>query len=434
MLVYVTVGSTGFDALVSAVCSEEFFRTLADRGFHRLIVQYGSSSEAFDLPKTVSGQYGVSVEGFSYTRMPQQYVEQADLIICHAGTGSILEALHAGKPAIVVPNHELMDSHQSEISLELAAAEYLLVSEPDQLARVVDSGKYMELVPYAHADPRPIGEILDEESSRTNRDPEWKKAFVKYMNAELALTNERFPVMGLATVDLEGRPAVRIVSPRGFVGDGFLKVNSSDHGQWSSDVLTFCTHAKSNKVQELVNTNDIQAICWLPNIKVQIRCSGHAHLLFHPDNPNYTTLSLDMRHRVWPRDGTPEEEREAREEQKEIQRFGGSVEPLVNGAVEIDVGYIREQAYLHHSPVLQAWYSWPAPGKIRSADASLYPMEIPKIKDKEESEKYEANARRNYVLIFIDVNQVDIVDLNESTRRIHTRRSDTSWSVANVNP
>ncbi|KAJ1808052.1 hypothetical protein LPJ56_004607 [Coemansia sp. RSA 2599] len=267
-----------------------------------------------------------------------------------------------------------------------------------------------------------------------SRDPEWKKVFVKYMNAELALTNERFPVMGLATVDLDGRPAVRMVSPRGFVGDGFLKVNASDHGQWSSDVLTFCTHAKSNKVQELVNTNDIQAICWLPNTKVQIRCSGHAHLLFHPDNPNYTTLSLDMRHRVWPRDGTQEHDREVKEEQREIKLFGGPVEPLVNGGVEIDTEYIREQAYLNHSPVIQAWYSWPAPGRIRSADPSLYPIEIPKIEDKGESEKYEANARRNYVLIFIDINQVDIVDLNENTRRIHTRRSDTSWTVANVNP
>ncbi|KAJ1725415.1 hypothetical protein LPJ53_000453 [Coemansia erecta] len=270
--------------------------------------------------------------------------------------------------------------------------------------------------------------------STCSHDPEWKKTFVEYMNAELAQTDERFPVMGLSTVDLEGRPAVRMVSPRGFVGDNFLKINSSDHGQWASDVLTFCTHAKSNKVQELVNTNDIQVICWLPNIKVQIRCSGHAHLLFHPDNPNYSTLSIDMRHRVWPRDGTDAAKKVAAEDRRESSVVGGTVEPLVNNMVEIDTEYIREQAYLHHSPVIQAWYSWPAPGKIRSADPSLYPPEIPKIEDEAEKEKYEANARRNYVLIFIDVNQVDIVDLNENTRKIHTRRSDTSWAVSNVNP
>ncbi|KAJ1805425.1 N-acetylglucosaminyldiphosphodolichol N-acetylglucosaminyltransferase catalytic subunit alg13 [Coemansia sp. RSA 2599] len=166
MLVYVTVGSTGFDALVSAVCRKDFFQSLADRGFRKLAVQYGSSDGVFELPKTASELFGVSVEGFDYTRWPQRYVEQADLIICHAGTGSILEALHAGKPAIAVPNHELMDGHQSEICQELAAAEYLLVSEPGQLVDAIDSGRYLELVPYPHADPRPIGEILDEESSR----------------------------------------------------------------------------------------------------------------------------------------------------------------------------------------------------------------------------------------------------------------------------
>ncbi|KAJ2043958.1 hypothetical protein GGI08_007244, partial [Coemansia sp. S2] len=59
---------------------------------------------------------------------------------------------------------------------------------------------------------------------------------------------------------------------------------------------------------------------------------------------------------------------------------------------------------------------------------------ISKIADKAEMEKYEMNARRNYVLIFIDVNKVDIVDLKQSTRKIYTRRGDTTWSALNVNP
>ncbi|KAJ1860208.1 N-acetylglucosaminyldiphosphodolichol N-acetylglucosaminyltransferase catalytic subunit alg13 [Coemansia sp. RSA 2703] len=166
MLAYVTVGSTGFDKLISAVSKKEFLRVLGSRGFQKLVVQYGSSEGAFCPPSTASESSGVSIEHFDYTRWPERHVEQADLIICHAGTGSILEALHAGKPTVVVPNHALMDSHQSEISEELAAAGYLLVSEPDELARVIGSGGYLNLMPYPHADPRPIGDILDEECSR----------------------------------------------------------------------------------------------------------------------------------------------------------------------------------------------------------------------------------------------------------------------------
>ncbi|KAJ1668279.1 hypothetical protein IW140_000417 [Coemansia sp. RSA 1813] len=264
----------------------------------------------------------------------------------------------------------------------------------------------------------------------SSRDPEWKKEFVELINKECEHTHERFPAMSLATVDVEGRPAVRTVSPRGFVGDGFLRINKDDQGQWSSDVLTFCTHAKSSKVHELVGTGDVQLVFWLQNSRVQIRCGGHAHLLFHPENPHYSTLSLDIRHRVWPRDKTSE------------RTIGGQTTVNGNGngsgldevGVEIDDEFIREQAYLHHSPVIQAWYSWPAPGKVRLADPSLYPAEIPLIKDKEEKARFEANARRNYVLVFVDVNHVDIVDLNKQTRKIYTRRSDTSWAITDASP
>ncbi|KAJ2161627.1 hypothetical protein GGF46_001309 [Coemansia sp. RSA 552] len=267
----------------------------------------------------------------------------------------------------------------------------------------------------------------------SSRDPAWKKAFIGYIDQERRVTGERFPPMALSTVDLDGRPAVRMVSPRGFVGDGFLRISKEDQGQWASDVLTICTHAQSNKVRELVNTNDVQLVCWLPHARVQIRCSGHAHLLFHPENPNYSTLSLDIRHRVWPRDGTEAESQEESEGLRNNARAAGPMAP-VNGNVEIDDEHIREAAYLHHSPVIQAWYSWPPPGRVRLADPGLYPASIPDIKDKAEAARHEAAARRNYVLVFIDINKVDIVNLDDATRKIYTRRSDTSWSVDDVNP
>lgn len=44
------------------------------------------------------------------------------------GSGSILTALRAGKPLMVVPNTELMDNHQAQLADELGKGGYLMVS------------------------------------------------------------------------------------------------------------------------------------------------------------------------------------------------------------------------------------------------------------------------------------------------------------------
>ncbi|KAJ2456323.1 N-acetylglucosaminyldiphosphodolichol N-acetylglucosaminyltransferase activity protein [Coemansia sp. RSA 2336] len=162
MSVYVTVGSTGFDELVKAVCTSEFMQALASQGFQRLTVQCGSSLDLFAPPATQS--LGISTEAFDYTSRPQRLIEQADLVICHAGTGSILEALHSGKQTIVVVNPSLMDNHQSEIAEQLAAEGFVVEAKPALLAETILQGKYTGLRPYPAADPRPIGEIIDQET------------------------------------------------------------------------------------------------------------------------------------------------------------------------------------------------------------------------------------------------------------------------------
>ncbi|KAJ2783928.1 N-acetylglucosaminyldiphosphodolichol N-acetylglucosaminyltransferase catalytic subunit alg13 [Coemansia javaensis] len=165
MSVYVTVGSTGFDALVQAVCAPEFMRALGGRGFWRLVVQCGASLARFEPPPAVREEFGVTATALAYVDRPQWHIEQADLVICHAGAGSILDALRAGKPTIAVPNRALADDHQRELARELARGGYLAVAEPEDLAQAVSAGAYAGLQPYPRADPRPIGDILDEETA-----------------------------------------------------------------------------------------------------------------------------------------------------------------------------------------------------------------------------------------------------------------------------
>lgn len=45
--VLVTVGTTGFDELIAAVCSEPVVKELARQDFDSIIVQYGSSKSVY---------------------------------------------------------------------------------------------------------------------------------------------------------------------------------------------------------------------------------------------------------------------------------------------------------------------------------------------------------------------------------------------------
>lgn len=58
---------------------------------------------------------GLYVEIFKYAPNLEKHMRQAELIISHAGSGSLFEALRMGKPLIAVPNAILMHNHQAEL-------------------------------------------------------------------------------------------------------------------------------------------------------------------------------------------------------------------------------------------------------------------------------------------------------------------------------
>ena len=60
---------------------------------------------------------GLSIEFVQYVPSLQAHMEAADLIISHAGSGSLFEALSLNKPIIAVPNAILMANHQVTSSL-----------------------------------------------------------------------------------------------------------------------------------------------------------------------------------------------------------------------------------------------------------------------------------------------------------------------------
>ncbi|SCV00564.1 LAMI_0G05908g1_1 [Lachancea mirantina] len=149
----VTSGATvPFPQLISTVLDPLVLTKLRELGFSRLIVQYGkgfrrefqemlaNASQASNVADTflecaalqrdavdVAQCEGLQIIGFALSgKIEQIIVHEAQLIISHAGTGSILDALRAHKRLVVVVNTSLMDNHQAEIADKFAAEGYLV--------------------------------------------------------------------------------------------------------------------------------------------------------------------------------------------------------------------------------------------------------------------------------------------------------------------
>ncbi|KAG6821066.1 hypothetical protein H0H93_007225 [Arthromyces matolae] len=170
MLAFVTVGSTQFDALVQATLSPTVLSTLRRKDYTRLIVQCGNSN--FELASAISeGQKlviereGVDIELWKFKSTLQDVYEKADLIISHAGSGTILDVLRLGKPLLTVVNTTLLDNHQQELASALARLGHLQYSDVhhhSDLAATIETFEPSSLVPFPPFDGSRFAKLLDQ--------------------------------------------------------------------------------------------------------------------------------------------------------------------------------------------------------------------------------------------------------------------------------
>jgi beta-1,4-N-acetylglucosaminyltransferase len=97
--VFITVGTTPFDELITH-CD----RTI-DTSLFQCVAQVSEFSSC-NVKNIVS---------FPFVRNINQYCQNADIIISHAGAGSVYNVLEMKKKAIFVPNNKLKDGHQEDI-------------------------------------------------------------------------------------------------------------------------------------------------------------------------------------------------------------------------------------------------------------------------------------------------------------------------------
>lgn len=127
-MIFATVGST-------QIPFERFVRALEALPGEQLLVQHGP----------VEPPAGAA-RANAFMQFPQmiESMEAADVVVCHAGAGSILCALRAGHMPVVVPRlkryDETVDDHQVEFSRALAAEGKVIAVEDVECLGVAVEG------------------------------------------------------------------------------------------------------------------------------------------------------------------------------------------------------------------------------------------------------------------------------------------------------
>nr|XP_004545661.1 putative bifunctional UDP-N-acetylglucosamine transferase and deubiquitinase ALG13 [Maylandia zebra] len=155
--VFVTVGTTSFDELIESITSSEATQALKVRGYERLVLQVGRGSV---LPAADSCPH-IRLEAFRFKNSIAEDISQADLVISHAGAGSCLEALGAGKSLLVVVNDKLMDNHQLELARQLHIDSHLLYCTCSTLTETLRTMDLSVLQPFPPGQPKKFADFMD---------------------------------------------------------------------------------------------------------------------------------------------------------------------------------------------------------------------------------------------------------------------------------
>lgn len=128
MRVFATVGTTEFDGLVQAVLSDDILSLLSSQGYRQLTLQLGRGPEP-SIPPAAP----LEITWYRFKPSLEEDMRSADLLVSHAGAGSILEGMRLGATMVVVVNDTLMHNHQQELAEELGNRQHLLATTPSAL-------------------------------------------------------------------------------------------------------------------------------------------------------------------------------------------------------------------------------------------------------------------------------------------------------------
>ncbi|RMY66471.1 hypothetical protein D0862_15190 [Hortaea werneckii] len=158
---FVTIGATAsFAALIRSALSPDTLSALSKLGYTDLVVQYGQDGKelfegAMQQVKTQGSSSPVNITGFDLDQAGLgKYMRQAKggggsrgglegVVVSHAGSGTILDALRIAVPIIVVPNPDLLDNHQVELAEALAEQDYVVHGKLEQLPKALQDAEQL---------------------------------------------------------------------------------------------------------------------------------------------------------------------------------------------------------------------------------------------------------------------------------------------------
>ncbi|KAM0335880.1 hypothetical protein ACHAQA_000931 [Verticillium albo-atrum] len=140
----ITVGATArFTQLLKEAIEPPFLDMLRGQGFTHLTVQCGEDIDWFrDQLRALDAPATLHITAFEFVDdLTQEMLRcraeantcRDGLVICHAGTGTILDGLRIHVPLIVVPNPTLKDNHQEELAEEIQKQGYAVWGRLGQL-------------------------------------------------------------------------------------------------------------------------------------------------------------------------------------------------------------------------------------------------------------------------------------------------------------
>ncbi len=144
-MIFVTVGSTDFDALVSKM-----------------------DELAYSLDVDIVAQIGLGsyvplhMDYFRFEPSLERYYERADLVVGHGGLGTIVEALSWGKKLVCVVNPAVYDRHQEDLLHVFEQRSNLVwCKDIENLGQAIQEAQQRDLAPY-QPEPCRIHEIIAE--------------------------------------------------------------------------------------------------------------------------------------------------------------------------------------------------------------------------------------------------------------------------------
>jgi len=147
-MIFVTVGTTDFDALVRAMDN------IAPKVGEEVVTQIGL------------GQYvPVNCEYFRFAPSLEPYYDRARVVVAHGGVGTTLEVLERGQKLISVANPDRYDHHQDDLLHALAKRGHIIWCHSlDKLEITLDRADEYQFVPYERPEchiAQAIEEYLD---------------------------------------------------------------------------------------------------------------------------------------------------------------------------------------------------------------------------------------------------------------------------------